>query len=112
MVLVRCPGAQCGKLHLMADHLGWFDRKGETIEDIMREKGMTVGRGVVDLGGSGGGGGSESGGVSGASYEAAETEGLAVHEHDGVVEILPSTVEQDVPTTSTSTQPHMQPGQS
>ena len=104
VVLVRCPGEHCGKLHLMADHLGWFDKKGETIEDIMREKGMTVGRGVLDVAGEAHGSG-ESGeaevvgaGLAGALTEGGGSgdgvEGLAVHEHDGVVEIVPSTMEE------------------
>ena len=40
VVLIRCDG--CHKLHLVADHLGWFRDKGVTIEDIMREKGENV----------------------------------------------------------------------
>jgi hypothetical protein len=40
VVLIRCPG--CKKLHLFADHLGWFGDTRQTIEDIMREKGMEV----------------------------------------------------------------------
>ena len=97
----------------MADHLGWFDKKGETIEDIMAEKGMSVGRGVVDVGGSGGGGGGvvvgEGGGVGGGLLvgdEVGGTVGLAVHEHDGVVEILPSAVEEAGSTTTTAPQSH------
>ena len=39
VVIVKCGG--CKSLHLIADHLGWFDstRKIGTIEDILREKG-------------------------------------------------------------------------
>lgn len=40
VVLIRCDG--CQKLHLVADHLGWFRDKGVTIEDIMKEKGEDV----------------------------------------------------------------------
>lgn len=107
----------------MADHLGWFDKRGETIEDIMREKGMTVGRGVVDFSGSGSGNGSsdegsgsgvgvtgggvldEGSGSMGELSETAASAGLAVHEHEGVVEILPSTVEERGSTTAQSDTP-------
>lgn len=47
VVLVRCDG--CQKLHLFADHLGWFDDARLNIEDIMHEKGMTVSRSSLDL---------------------------------------------------------------
>lgn len=47
VVLIRCDG--CQKLHLFADHLGWFDDARLDIEDIMREKGMTVSRSSLDL---------------------------------------------------------------
>lgn len=40
VVLIRCDC--CQKLHLVADHLGWFRDKKVTIEDIMREKGENV----------------------------------------------------------------------
>uniref|UniRef100_A0A0G4HB80 DNL-type domain-containing protein n=1 Tax=Chromera velia CCMP2878 TaxID=1169474 RepID=A0A0G4HB80_9ALVE len=40
VVLVRCPG--CDSLHLVADHLGWFEDDNKTIEDIMRERGEKV----------------------------------------------------------------------
>ncbi len=40
VVLVRCDG--CKANHLIADHLGWFDEHGVTIEDIMKEKGESV----------------------------------------------------------------------
>ncbi len=40
VVLIRCDG--CKKLHLFADHLGWFGDERMTIEDIMKEKGMKV----------------------------------------------------------------------
>jgi hypothetical protein len=45
VVLIKCDG--CKNLHLMADHLGWFDttqKKPGTIEDIMKAKGETVQR--------------------------------------------------------------------
>ena len=86
VVLVRCDG--CRKLHLFADHLGWFGDQRQTIEDIMREKGMAVtkvqGVGVVaaeagdkgpvlELEAEGGGQGDED---------------VSVADHDGVVEIV------------------------
>jgi hypothetical protein len=44
VVLMKCDG--CKNVHLIADHLGWFDsqRKVGTIEDILKEKGETVQR--------------------------------------------------------------------
>ena len=68
----------------------------------MREKGMTVGRGVVDVAGSGenvGVGMSAGGGERGSESlsdggRLAASVGLAMHEHDGVLEILPSALEE------------------
>ncbi|TPX47536.1 hypothetical protein SeLEV6574_g02600 [Synchytrium endobioticum] len=39
VVIVKCGG--CSSLHLIADHLGWFDstKKMGTIEDILKEQG-------------------------------------------------------------------------
>ncbi|KAJ3305849.1 hypothetical protein HDV03_000958 [Kappamyces sp. JEL0829] len=45
VVIIKCDG--CKNLHLIADHLGWFDsQKGPvgTIESIMKEKGESVQR--------------------------------------------------------------------
>jgi len=42
IVVVKCPG--CQKLHLVADHLGWFASKGTDIETIMRERGQDITR--------------------------------------------------------------------
>merc|ERR1719356_729295 len=42
VVIVTCPS--CKSNHLIADHLGWFDDKPQTIESIMREKGEDVRR--------------------------------------------------------------------
>jgi protein import protein ZIM17 len=45
VVIIKCDG--CKSLHLMADHLGWFDttKKAQgTIEEIMAAKGETVTR--------------------------------------------------------------------
>jgi protein import protein ZIM17 len=44
VVLMKCDG--CKNVHLIADHLGWFDsqKKAGTIEDILREKGEQVQR--------------------------------------------------------------------
>lgn len=45
-VLIQCPG--CRTRHLMADHLGWFDRDHRlgkrTIEEILESRGETVRR--------------------------------------------------------------------
>ncbi|KAF9479576.1 zf-DNL-domain-containing protein [Pholiota conissans] len=54
VVLVQCP--KCKNRHLIADHLGWFshatqDGKLPRIEDILREKGEKVQRGIVMEGG-------------------------------------------------------------
>lgn len=40
VVLVRCPS--CEKLHLIADHLGWFDDESVTVESILAAKGESV----------------------------------------------------------------------
>lgn len=48
VVLLRCDG--CQKLHLFADHLGWFDDERVDIESIMAEKGLKVGRTSLQLG--------------------------------------------------------------
>lgn len=43
VVIVKCDG--CSNLHLIADHLQWFDTTKNatgTIEDIMKKKGETV----------------------------------------------------------------------
>ncbi|KAF8903439.1 DNL zinc finger-domain-containing protein [Gymnopilus junonius] len=50
IVLVQCPG--CKNRHLIADHLGWFKEgtnggKMPTVEDILRQKGEKVQKGVV-----------------------------------------------------------------
>lgn len=37
VVLVECPN--CRVKHLLADHLGWWEDNGVTIEDILRERG-------------------------------------------------------------------------
>jgi hypothetical protein len=41
VVIMKCDG--CNKLHLISDHLGWFDsqRRVGTIEDIMKSKGAS-----------------------------------------------------------------------
>jgi len=52
IVIIECPG--CKNRHLIADNLGWFkdDRTEEgvlrNIEDMMRRKGETVKKGVVE----------------------------------------------------------------
>jgi hypothetical protein len=45
VVIIKCDG--CKSLHLMADHLGWFDTTQKapgTIEEIMAAKGESVTR--------------------------------------------------------------------
>jgi protein import protein ZIM17 len=45
VVIIKCDG--CKSLHLMADHLGWFDSSSKapgTIEEIMAAKGESVTR--------------------------------------------------------------------
>ena len=49
VVIIKCDG--CKSMHLIADHLGWFDStKGPvgTIEDILKEKGEHVDRVAFD----------------------------------------------------------------
>mmetsp|Transcript_29659 Transcript_29659/g.54391 ORF Transcript_29659/g.54391 Transcript_29659/m.54391 type:complete len:350 (-) Transcript_29659:100-1149(-) len=47
LVLVRCPG--CRSLHLIADHLGWFDDdKSFTIEKYLNETGQKYHKASVD----------------------------------------------------------------
>lgn len=41
VVVVRCT---CNAQHLIADHLGWFGKKGETVESILAERGESVRR--------------------------------------------------------------------
>ncbi|KDR67642.1 hypothetical protein GALMADRAFT_79657 [Galerina marginata CBS 339.88] len=55
VVLVQCPG--CKNRHLIADHLGWFKEatkggKLVTIEDILREKGEKIQKGVISSSGN------------------------------------------------------------
>ncbi|KAK8832671.1 hypothetical protein WA577_004066 [Blastocystis sp. JDR] len=42
VVLIRCPG--CNNLHLIADHLGYFDDNSTNIEQILAQKGEKVTR--------------------------------------------------------------------
>ena len=37
VVLVKCPG--CGKQHLVADNLKWFEDKPVNVEDLVRRNG-------------------------------------------------------------------------
>jgi hypothetical protein len=99
VVLIRCPG--CQQLHLFADHLGWFSDGRETIEDIMREKGITVRK----IGGAGEEEGQDSTADGGSSRREGEQplgagsrgavslSGLRVDQHDGIVEVVKDTGE-------------------
>ena len=40
VVLIRCPG--CNNLHLIADHLGYFDDNSTNVEQILAQKGEKV----------------------------------------------------------------------
>ena len=42
VVLIRCPG--CNNLHLIADHLGYFDDNSTNVEQILAQKGEKVTR--------------------------------------------------------------------
>ncbi|KAJ3299485.1 hypothetical protein HK104_008757 [Borealophlyctis nickersoniae] len=50
VVLIRCDG--CKNIHLIADHLGWYDSMNPpgTIEEILAKKGETVKRLTLDGG--------------------------------------------------------------
>lgn len=43
-MLVTCPG--CENIHLIADHLGWFQDGSFTVETLMAERGEAVVRGA------------------------------------------------------------------
>lgn len=45
VVIVECPG--CQSKHLIADHLGYFGKKG-TVEEFAQEKGNMVVRKLAD----------------------------------------------------------------
>jgi len=45
VVIVQCD--QCEKRHLVADNLKWFGDDGKNIEDILREKGESVRKGLA-----------------------------------------------------------------
>ena len=94
VVLIRCPG--CQRLHLFADHLGWFSDGRETIEDIMREKGIPVRRitGEQDEQRSPAADASSSSNKEGEQEMGADSggainlSGLRVEQHDGIVEVV------------------------
>ncbi|KAF3941594.1 hypothetical protein ABW19_dt0207568 [Dactylella cylindrospora] len=44
VVIIKCPG--CNVKHLIADHLGIFREKPSTIEDILKEYGEKIKKGV------------------------------------------------------------------
>jgi hypothetical protein len=47
-VIVRCPG--CKGLHMISDHLGWFDQGVKDVEEVLRERGEAVRRGTISQG--------------------------------------------------------------
>ncbi|KLU84340.1 DNL zinc finger domain-containing protein [Magnaporthiopsis poae ATCC 64411] len=50
-VLITCP--ECRNRHVISDHLGVFgDRKGVTVEDLMRDRGLLVKKGTLGEDGS------------------------------------------------------------
>ncbi|KAL8366974.1 hypothetical protein RB595_009157 [Gaeumannomyces hyphopodioides] len=50
-VLITCP--DCRNRHVISDHLGVFgDRKGVTVEDLMRDRGLLVKKGTLGEDGS------------------------------------------------------------
>jgi hypothetical protein len=49
VVLVRCPG--CRNLHLVADHLGYFEDDAVDVEGLLRSRGEAVRRGTLPAGG-------------------------------------------------------------
>lgn len=62
IVMVRCPG--CSKLHLVADHLGWFGDNFK-VEDLAKERGervLRVSSEAVEAAAAAGGGDGSAGG--------------------------------------------------
>ncbi len=47
-VLLRCPG--CKNLHLLSDHLGWFDDDAHDAESLLKARGELVRRGALAAG--------------------------------------------------------------
>jgi DNA-directed RNA polymerase subunit RPC12/RpoP len=47
VVIVTCPG--CESKHLISDQLGWFGEQGKTIEDIARERGISIDKKTLHL---------------------------------------------------------------
>lgn len=45
-VLITCPG--CSNRHVISDHLNIFGDKKVTVEDLLREKGQGITKGVLD----------------------------------------------------------------
>ncbi|KAJ3013235.1 hypothetical protein HKX48_005864 [Thoreauomyces humboldtii] len=92
VVIIRCDG--CDALHLIADHLGWFDSQQPpgTIEDILRRKGEGVVKGSIGSFGSG----DNPAGLA-KRYEARQAGGeggtangpLVTETDQGMIEILP-----------------------
>lgn len=95
VVLARCGG--CKQLHLLADHLGWFSDRRETIEDIMRDKGVNVQRVSLPQEGS-----ETSNGDMNSQSEARDDSvhylpeaHLRWRDHDDVLEVMPDDVVTD-----------------
>jgi hypothetical protein len=50
-VIVRCPG--CKGLHMISDHLGWFDQGVKDVEEVLRARGEAIRKGVLSAGADG-----------------------------------------------------------
>ena len=48
---MRCPG--CSNLHLVADHLGYFDDNSVDVEHLLEQRGEHVRRGTISAGADG-----------------------------------------------------------
>ena len=69
-VLLRCPG--CRGLHVLADHLGYFDDAAVDAAALLERRGERVRRGALPGPGAGAGGGGGNGGGGGADEHVVE----------------------------------------